>query len=274
MFALLIHTFELLLKHILSCFIYSLPSQLIFAIIFYLLLSGTEVATVTVAVFGFLFLIVNTLFFYAAVQQMLAAPGHNRIDFVKVLRWRQHIHTDFFLFITIGMMILSLLSLYFIDAVNYMFNLPDVFNQQRQENQSETAVYSMAYSGYTTLIFGSRIVAFVLLVIIINIWAYICRVGIRIPAYVEGYYLRSQEAAQLQRGSVLDAMATSFICIIAVTWLADFLISDAPQAGRWFELLVWTLSYFFIIVIHLAMWVYMYQKNVKKAGYHMTRRAD
>lgn len=266
MFSLLYETCRLLLSHFLHCFVYALPAQAALALCFYLLKSNAPMGLVFAC--AVVFFLLNTLYIYSGTQQLLKRkPGV--VDFIGAMHWRRT-HFDFFLYIAIGMIALSALAVYFIDAVGYVQE--EVKRLTDLQSEAEHSGEWSAANSYTVILAGSKFLSYTLLILILLIWMRICRVGIRIAAYVEGYYLRSEEALLLTGQNTLAPLACSFVLIVTVTGYTNFLARQVPhETFLWMLPLLWAGGYFLTVTAHLALWVNVYRVYVKMTGYHMGR---
>lgn len=266
MFTLLIGTCGLTVRHFLHCLFYSAPAQAFLALALYLLFRGdSDLSHILAAVAAFL--ASNTLFTYSAARQLFKhKPGHVLLE--GIFRWRRE-HNDFFIFITLGIIVLSILSVYFIDAVDFLLENLYLLKEKQAESPGRAGV---AAGSYSALALGSRVSATALMIAVLLMWRYVCCIGIRIPAYIDGYYLRAEEAMDLTRASQLAMMLISFFCIISVTTFADIIIADVPpNLLREAVPLIWAFGYYIVVLMHLALWVSFYNMHVKRTSYHMAR---
>lgn len=268
--SLLFNTCSLLITHFMHCMAYAAPAlTLLFAMLYTI---HNDYQTVYVVVAALLFIIANTLFIYAASEQMLKQNAGS-VDIMRALVWRQR-HNDFFVFISLGIIILVVLSIYFIDAIDYFGDLIDTMIKDQQAIQSGGGTGSYTENAYSVFIFGSRLISAGLLLLLLFIWSYLCRTGIRIPAHVEHYYLRIEEARNLTQQHKICILAVSLLFISAINAFSDIVLvryAEQAQQDRLLTITVWTIGYFFMVISHVAIWTHTYVMLVKNTGYHMNR---
>ncbi|MCH9705686.1 MAG: hypothetical protein K0U15_06150 [Proteobacteria bacterium] len=268
MFFTLVNVCYLTLAHLRYSIVYGLPTLLTFGISILYFQKQEQVNWWYMSACIVLLLVLNTLFIYATCRQMLRPP-RGEINFLNAIIWRRQ-HSDFFVFIGLGMIVFVTLSIYALDVAAYLYEKATALGIEQATAAANGS--SANHSIYKTLEIGSRLLSYLLLFITLIVWSYICRWGIRIPAYVEGFYLRSEEALDLMRGSLLTILSISLFIIVGVIGIVHVVSTEALATGQeWLMLLLWPLSYFFAITMHIALWVHLYQMLVKASGYHMTR---
>lgn len=277
MFRLLWGALALALGNARACFFYALPTLALFAAAVRLLLDPAAPAWWSGLCVAAL-LPVKTLFVYAIAAEMLH-PTRGRLNWRQWFGWRAR-HGDFFLFVGMGMLVMGVLAVYFVDAMNYLWARAEYYRLAFQAATEATGmtgeaaameVYSSRYGSYAALAAGSKALAVGVLVAALVMWSAWVRMGIRIPAHVEGYYLRREEAFGLTRHLGWAAMAVSLFVIAGVSAMGDVVAEELGGLSEvWRATVVWTGVYFVLVVVHVGLWVYIYF-GVKKSGYYMSR---
>lgn len=218
-----------------------------------------------IAVLMFLFLIANTLYIYATAKHMLH-PG-DPIDYFSGIRWRKA-HNDFFVFIGIGMFLIAVIVVYFYDSFSYIMELTDTLKQEKVEMQiNRTSPLIMG--SLSVLLLGSQLLSSLLLFASLFLWTYLCRIGLRIPAHADGYYIRAKEALELTNGHSIPIIALSLLFLSATFFFVDVacarLLPDDPAA--WQYAAAFSAGYFVLMQLHIALWVCLYKDKTR--GYKL-----
>lgn len=271
MVPLLIGTCGVMIINLHHALVYALPSLLTLMVAAYLFFSERLPELYTFIALG-VFFIANTLFMYALCREMMESTGTLTTNILRALIWRRE-HTEFFIFIGIGVIMMAIISIYFLDMVTFLSRQADVMRELQLKIEL-TARTSFTVGGYSVLATGSRAASIIVFVLTIWLWMRLSRMGIRIPAYTEGYYLRTSEALELVEPFKWSIFFLSFLFIIAgngiMRLLSQAYIDDSPIGAN---ILAWLAGYFFMAVMHIAMWSRIYIIAVKMRNYPMTRLA-
>lgn len=255
MLSLLYHTCALVISHIFPCALYAAVAlAALFGV--FLTLSQSEPSPLTVTGLLVVFLPANVLYLYAACRQM-QQPAEN-IDYFGNMRWRRE-HSELLLFFCLGVFLLIILNIFFIDIGSDLYNRSFRLNVMKTEAIVADA-HPTTIGGISILIFGSYLLALLLLFMTLWFWLYICRIGICIPAYTAGYYLRASEAIELMRHNTLQTAVLSLLCITAVSGLSQTVLAEVPITAKWRAAVIWSAAYFFTLQFHLALWILLYNK--------------
>ena len=175
-------------------------------------------------------------FVIATVRRMINA--HLSPTYREAMRWT-HASTDFFVFIFLGFAAMAALSLFLAGAAallyEYSFTVSSAWMRRVAEDEYGAFVIR---TSFLLVIFGSRVLAAAALALAAAMWGRLCRVGIQIPAHVEGYYLSPREALDATRGRGWHLLALSLILNFGLSGLAGALgagmeRSFAGEAPPW-----------------------------------------
>lgn len=253
MLSLLYQACALIIPHIFPCALYAAAALIsLFGILF--TLGENELSPLIIGGLIIAFLPANVLYLYAACRQM-QQPA-KKINYFRSMRWRRE-HSELLLFFCLGVFLLVILNIFFIDAGAYLYDRSfrlDVLKTKAIVADS----HPTTIGGLSVLIFGSKALAALLLLAALWFWLYICRIGICIPAYTAGYFLRTSEALELTRRNVIQIAALSLLCITAVSGLAQTVLTEMPIKAQWWTCSVWSAAYFFTLQFHLALWILLY----------------
>ena len=219
-----------------------------------------------VTLFFTLFILTNTLYLYAATRQM--RKDNPTIAYRANMRWSSK-HNEMLFFVISGSMLFAALAFYVSD---FMFTLREIANDiEKEVKQRGDDPFSVLVGVPHLLIVGSRLLSLFLLLLSLWLWNFFCRIGIRIPALTDGYYLRINEAMELTHQNTFAVTTVSLFFIVSVSALASTVIGKipTPPPHPWILPLVYTVAYFVLAQLHIGLWVALYEKVT--VNYKMNR---
>lgn len=266
-FSLILRSVTTFVGHIASSFFYFLPTLVLLSLTaFYILgdlpildLRALDIHRLYVdGTLIFLFLYTNTLYVYASCQHIV--KGHHDVLFKNWFAWEKH-HGDFLLFVGLGFTLLTLLTIFFLDFIQFLIALGERLERAR-DLSAASGLPQTDVGQLTILLFGSEIAAAVFVVISVFMWQFSCRVGLRIPAYTNGFYVRAEEALQLTGAHSKSIFLTSLFFIIGASSLIKICTNAFVGTDTTASLpivVTAVITYFITSQLHIAMWVSIYR---------------
>ena len=189
-------------------FFYALPAAAcVFAAVW--MWGAESVPGVFVALALFAAAAACTQFIIASIRKM--TNPHLAQTYREAMRWTRA-SSDFFFFIALSFAAMGALSLFLLDASARLYEYSAHMSSDWVRRLAEDGdKHAHLRSSFVLLIFGSRTLAVAALLVAIALWTRLCRIGIQIPAHVEGYYLSPAEALEVTRGRVWHLLALSLI---------------------------------------------------------------
>ena len=250
-----LQVFSLFFRHLFRALLYSAPSQIVLFLLVRSVL--TDAPWQQILTYTLIFLATNTLYVYANIQNIVTGVAPKILTF---MRWMRH-HSDFLIFVNGGIMIVGGLSIYLIDVAITLYEI----NQNLEEQRVDKGYYAYQFRGIAVLAFGSKISILLSIGASIWAWVYFCRVGIRIPAYVAGYYMRTEVALDLTRAYILLILILSLLFIVPSVG-ALFLLPDATADNARFALSI-ALVYFILMQTHMCLWIALFREVTRDYKY-------
>ena len=212
---------------------------------------------------GFLFL--GALYLIAVLTAMLRPQDAFR--FIESLRWRRR-HWDFLGFSAAAFLLLGVLIVILGDLAHTL-HVYSLALESKPTSAAAHDAYGYEQGGRLIFLFGSRLLAGVFLVATFILWIFFFRTGIKVPAYVEGYSLRSDEALDLTR--LYRWQITAMSLLVNVPLLAALLAIIPPWEGLawWFKSLISCAVVWLFLHMNMSLLIGMYWTYTQ--GYSMQR---
>ena len=270
MWHLLIHGIWTTLVNIRQSFVYFLPCNIAVFIAIYAYQYYSMGLSLLSLILGGIFVLGSP---------MIICVFHAMLNFGADLRpfkemyswgWRQ---IDFMIFVALMFYFMLMFS---VAAINGTLAIHDALEakgisiwQEIEVNTHEIGVDTHKIGNpynELILILGSRVAIGGFIVVLLFVWYYFSRLYIRMPAFVDGFWLRSEEALALTRHEswqifFLSAFInTSFLSIISTTlpW---------SESTLWINAVLATLSIWLLLHINFAFATVAYRRYTE--GYHM-----
>ena len=251
-------------------FFYALPAAAcVFAAVW---MWRESVPGVFVAVALFAAAVACTQFVIAAVRRMINpcdAPAYR-----EAMRWTRA-SSDFFLFIALAFGAMGALSLFLLEAAARLYDYSAHMSSDWVRRLAEDGNrHAHLRTSFVLVIFGSRALALAALLVAVALWSRLCRIGIQIPAHVEGCYLSPAEALEATRGSAWQLLGLSLVINGGLSAAGGALLTAMEnqfqnEVPPWADAAVAAAGFWIIGLFNAGYWTAVYQEHVSG---HLLRR--
>ncbi|MGI9297887.1 MAG: hypothetical protein ACR2QC_08320 [Gammaproteobacteria bacterium] len=186
--------------------------------------------------------------------------------FMRVLRWQWR-DLDFLLFMAGSFLFGGMLILFVADVGMSLGDYAALRESPETETEAKPQYAGYGYGEGATIVvvFGSRAFAAGFFLAALWLWGYFFRAAVRIPAYMDGYDLRTGEAMTATRNHSLQIVAVSLLINVGLSVAA---VSAPWSAAEWWlQAVMAGVSAWAFLHFNLALSVAMYQEYT--AGYSM-----
>ena len=213
-----------------------------------------------------------TQFIVASIRKMInpqLSPTYR-----EAMRWTRA-SSDCFVFIALAFAAMGALSLFLLDAAVRLYEFSSEMSSDWIRRMAEDGGrHAHLRDSFLLLIFGSRTLAIVALLIAAVLWTRLCRVGIQIPAHVEGYYLSPSEALEITRGHAWQLLTLSLIINGGLSAVGGAVITAMESqfeggAPVWADAAAAAGGVWLVGLMNAGYWTAVYQEH---ASGHMMRR--
>lgn len=187
-----------------------------------------EIHFAAVAVFFIAAALACTQFVIATIRVMI--NPHYSATYPEAMRWTRA-SSDFFLFIALAFAAMGALSVFLLDSATLLYDYSMRVSDARVRRMAEGEFESAGMrTSFILVVFGSRALAAGALLLAAVLWSRLCRIGIQIPAHVEGYYLSAREAIEVTRGRGWHLTILSLIINGGLSALGGALLTGMESA--------------------------------------------
>ena len=180
--------------------------------------------------------------------------------FRDVLRWRRG-DFDFLMFVAAAFLFGGMLTALVAEIAATIHDYAEALASRPSPEEK----YGYRSGIVLFALFGSRTFAAIFFICALLLWSYFFRTALRIPAYMDGYDLRSEEAMTLTRHYRLQILAASLLMNTGLSAAA----ASAPWgvAEWWARAIMVGIAAWSFLHANLALSTAMYQKYTR--GYKM-----
>ena len=213
-----------------------------------------------------------TQFIVATIRKMI--NPHLNPTYREAMRWTRA-SSDFFLFIALAFGAMGALSLFLLDAAAALYEYSFQVSAMRLRRMASGELEATGDRvSFILVIFGSRTLAAAALILAAALWIRLCRIGIQIPAHVEGYYLSPQEALEVTRGCGWHLLALSLIINGGLSAVGGAVVagmerSFAGDVPAWAHAAVAAAGLWSLGLMNAGYWTACYREHA--SGYVMRR---
>lgn len=208
-----------------------------------------------VAVVYFIFFLVANSFFMRLIAKGMVGRSNN---LWSEIHWdfRQ---TDFFIFVNVGTVLLFFLT------TSIAFTLPEIYHLILEYSDKaatdQTRVYTSDISTAKFKAGVSKALFLVTIGLVLTLWLYLCRVGIRLCAHADEKYMRADLALELIEHHKFNVYFCSALFVGGIVYYNFAVVAHLPEdlAPKLLPL-IFAVQYCVLVYSHLAIWSHFYKK--------------
>ena len=249
---------------------YALPAALCLFAASWMWLEKAGVAFVIAALFAAA--MASTQFVVATIRKMI--NPHLFQTYRQAMRWTRA-SSDFFLFIALAFGAMGALTVFLLDFAVFLYEYSLKISSVRLHRMAAGELEASGLrTSFILVIFGSRALAAAAMLLAVSLWSRLCRVGIQIPAHVEGYYLSAPEAVEVTRGRGWHLLALSLMINGGLSALGGGLLtamenSFSGETPNWAAAAATAAGLWVVGLFNAGYWTAVYREHA--SGYVMRR---
>lgn len=206
-----------------------------------------------------------TQFVIAAARKML--NPHLSPTFREAMRWTRA-SSDFYFFVALAFAAMGALSLFLLDAAVRLYEYSAHMSSDWTRRLAEDGRHhAHLRASFALIVFGSRALAVAALLVAALLWTRLCRIGIQIPAHVEGYYLSPAEALEATRGAAAALLLLSLLINGGLSALGGALLAATAAlfpAGvpAWADAATAAVGFWLVGLFNAGFWTAVYREHI------------
>lgn len=214
----------------------------------------------------------STQFLVATIRKMMAP--HLFQPYRQAMRWTRA-SSDFFVFVALAFAAMGALAVFLLDFAVFLYEYSFTVSAVRLRRMTAGELENSGIrASFALVIFGSRILAAAALLLAVSLWSRLCRIGIQIPAHVEGYYLSAPEAIDVTRGRAWHLLALSLIINGGISALGGALLTAMEssfdgEVPHWASAAATGTGLWVVGLFNAGYWTAVYREHA--SGYVMRR---
>ena len=215
-----------------------------------------------------------TQFIVATVRKMI--NPHFSPKYREAMRWTRA-SSDLYFFIALAFAAMGALSVFLLDAAVHLYEYSTKVSAARVRQLAEGGLEKAGLrTSFIVVIFGSRTLALAALLTAVALWIRLCRIGIRIPAHVEGYYISPSEAMEITQGRGWHLLALSLIINGGISALGGALLTAVghsfdSETPNWASAATTAAGLWVVGLLNAGYWTAIY-REIASGHMHMMRR--